>query len=275
MKVAVTYEDGKVFQHFGRTEQFKVYDVEDGKVVSSEVMGSNGIGHEALAFLLAEKSIDVLICGGMGVGAQAALEEAGLKVFSGTEGDADAAVEAFLRGELESKGVTCDHHEEAEEGCGGHCGSCGGCHHEIILEGPNAGKTLRVHYKGTFDDGTQFDSSYDRGEPLEFVCGMGMMISGFDKAVLDMKVGEKKSIHLLPSEAYGEPDPQKIFSVELADLPGAEELEVGAKAALTNSYGQQFIVVVVDKNDKEITFDANSEMAGKALNFDIEVVSID
>ena len=92
MKVAVTYEDGKVFQHFGRTEQFKVYDVEDGKVVSSEVMGSNGIGHEALAFLLAEKSIDVLICGGMGAGAQAALEEAGLKVFSGTEGDADAAV---------------------------------------------------------------------------------------------------------------------------------------------------------------------------------------
>lgn len=277
MRVAVTYENGEVFQHFGRTQQFKVYEVEDGKVLSSEVMSSDGVGHEALAFLLAEKSIDVLICGGMGAGAQAALAEAGLEVCAGAEGDADAAVESYLRGELESKGVTCDHHdhEEAEAGCGGHCGSCGGCHHEIIFEGPNAGKTLKVHYKGTFDDGTQFDSSYDRGEPLEFVCGVGMMIQGFDKATVDMKVGEKKSIHLLPDEAYGESDPNQIFSVALSELPGAESLNVGDKAALTNTYGQQFVVKVTAKTDKEITFDANHEMAGKALNFDIELVSVE
>ncbi len=278
MRVAVTYEDGKVFQHFGRTQQFKVYEVEDKKIISSEVMGSDGIGHEALAFLLADRDIDVLICGGMGAGAQAALAEAGLEVCAGAEGDADAAVEAYLRGELESKGVTCDHHdgeEEAGASCSGHCGSCGGCHNEPLFEGPNVGKTLMVHYRGTFDDGTQFDSSYDRGEPLEFVCGVGMMILGFDKAVADMKAGEKKSVHLQPSEAYGEAEPRNVFTVELKELPGAENLSVGEKAALTNSYGQQFVVTVTAKTDTEITFDANHEMAGKALNFDIEVVSID
>lgn len=277
MRVAVTYEDGRIFEHFGRCEQFKVYEVEDEKVVSSEVMTSNGIGHEALAYLLAEKDIDVLICGGMGGGAQAALADAGLIVYAGQSGSADEAVEAYLRGELTDKGVTCDHHDHEEGGhsCGGSCGSCGGCHTPtIIYEGPNAGKTVRVHYKGTFNDGEQFDSSYDRGEPLEFVCGAGMMIEGFDKAVLDMKVGEKKSIHLSPDEAYGESDPEAIFTVKINELPGSEELGVGAKAYLTNSFGQPFMVRVVDKTETDITFDANSEMAGKELNFDIEVVSI-
>ena len=85
MKIAVTYDNGNVFQHFGRTEQFKVYDVEDGKIVSSEVMGTDGIGHEALAGLLAERSIDALICGGMGQGAQDALAEAGIEVCAGAE----------------------------------------------------------------------------------------------------------------------------------------------------------------------------------------------
>ena len=73
----------------------------------------------------------------------------------------------------------------------------------IILEGKNAGRTVRVHYRGTFNDGTQFDSSYDRGEPLEFICGAGMMISGFDKAVVDMETGQAVDIHLMPEEAYG------------------------------------------------------------------------
>ena len=97
MKIAVTYSDGEVFQHFGKTEQFKVYDVEDKKVVSSEVIGNNGLGHEALAGLLADNSIDVLICGGMGEGAKNALAEAGVEVVSGAQGDADSAVEAFLK----------------------------------------------------------------------------------------------------------------------------------------------------------------------------------
>ena len=100
MKIAVTYDNGNIFQHFGRTESFKVYEVEDGNVVSSEVIGSNGIGHGALAGLLAEQGIDVLICGGIGGGAQAALDEAGVELCSGAEGDADQAVEAYLKGVL-------------------------------------------------------------------------------------------------------------------------------------------------------------------------------
>ena len=112
------------------------------------------------------------------------------------------------------------------------------------------GKTVRTHYRGTFNDGTQFDASYDRGEPLEFVCGAGMMISGFDSAVADMEVGEHRDIHLLPSEAYGEPDPGMIFPVEIAQLPGAENLTVGQKVYLYNTAGQPCLVKVVAKDDE-------------------------
>ena len=97
----------------------------------------------------------------------------------------------------------------------------------MAITGRNVGKTCRTHYKGTFNDGTQFDSSYDRGEPLEFVCGAGQMIQGFDAAVADMEVGEVKEIHLMPEEAYGQTNPDAIFDVEIADLPGSEELQVG------------------------------------------------
>ena len=99
MKIAVTYDNGNVFQHFGKTESFKVYEVENNQVVKSEVIGSNGTGHGALAGLLAAQGIDVLICGGIGGGAQAALAEAGVELCSGAEGDTDAAVEAYLKGE--------------------------------------------------------------------------------------------------------------------------------------------------------------------------------
>ena len=85
MKIAVTYDNGNIFQHFGKTEFFKVYDVEDNKVISSEVIGSNGVGHGALAGLLAGQSVDVLICGGIGGGAQAALEEAGVELCAGAQ----------------------------------------------------------------------------------------------------------------------------------------------------------------------------------------------
>ena len=107
MKIAVTYDNGNVFQHFGKTENFKVYEVEDNKVVSSEVIGSNGTGHGALAGLLAEQGIDVLICGGIGGGAQTALAEAGIQLCSGAQGNTDEVVEAYLKGELESAGTTC------------------------------------------------------------------------------------------------------------------------------------------------------------------------
>ena len=79
----------------------------------------------------------------------------------------------------------------------------------------NVNKTCKVHYTGTFNDGTKFDSSYDRGEPLEFVCGAGMMIKGFDEAVKDMEVGQIIDVHLMPEEAYGMPDPENVFTVPL------------------------------------------------------------
>ena len=289
MKIAATYDNGSIFQHFGKTEFFKVYEVEDNKIVSSEVIGSNGTGHGALAGLLAERGIQVLICGGIGGGAQAALAEAGIELCSGAQGDADAAVEAYLKGELESTGVNCDHHHEEghscgnhEEGhsCGGHeeghsCGSgCGGCGSKPAITGPNVGKTCRTHYRGTFNDGTQFDSSYDRGQPLEFICGAGQMIKGFDAAVANIEVGQVVDVHLMPEEAYGMPDPTAIFTLDIEQLPGSEDLTVGQQVYLSNQYGQPFPVKVAAKDEKTITFDANHEMAGKELNFRIELVEV-
>ena len=286
MKIAVTYDNGNIFQHFGRTETFKVYEVEDGKVVSNQVIGSGGVGHGALAGVLAEQKVDVLICGGIGGGAQAALEEAGVELCAGAAGDADQAVMAYLRGELVSSGANCDHHHHEEghscggheeghscqESCGGGCG--GGCGSRPAITGRNVGKTCRTHYRGTFNDGTQFDSSYDRGEPLEFICGVGQMIRGFDAAVANMEVGQVMDVHLMPEDAYGMPDPNAIFTIEMAQLPGSENLEAGQQAYLSNEYGQPFPVKVVAKDEATITFDANHEMAGKELNFRIELVEV-
>lgn len=281
MKIAVTYDNGNIFQHFGKTEFFKVYEVENNQVISSEVISSNGAGHGALAELLGNQSVDLLICGGIGGGAQTALADAGVEVCSGVQGDVDQAVEAYLKGELVSAGVNCDHHHEEghscgshEDGhsCGGNCGSsCGG---HVHLTGRNVGKTCRTHYRGTFNDGTQFDSSYDRGEPLEFICGVGQMIKGFDAAVADMEVGQTVDVHLMPEEAYGMPDPDAVFTLEIAQLPGSEDLEAGQRVYLTNQLGQPFPVVVVEKTETTITFDANHEMAGKELNFTIELVEV-
>ena len=276
MRIAVTYENGQVFQHFGHIEEFKIYEIEDGKVISTEIIGSNGSGHSALAALLDERKIDVLICGGIGGGAQAALAERGIELCAGADGNADQAVEAYLRRELVNTGANCNHHGEGhgchDHGCGEHDCGTGNCREE--QKGKNIGKTCRTHYRGTFNDGTQFDSSYDRGEPLEFVCGAGMMIKGFDAAVADMDVGQVVDIHLTPAEAYGEVDPAAIFTVETARLPGAEELTVGQRVYLQDQYGRPIPVAVAAKDEKTITFDANHEMAGKELNFRIELVEV-
>ena len=281
MKIAVTYEGGSIFQHFGKTETFKMYEVENGKITSMQIVHAGGAGHSALAGFLSEQSANALICGGIGEGAQEALKEAGIKVISGAAGEVDAAVNAYLAGELESAGTNCDHHHEEghscgshEEGhsCGGSCGGCGG--HKSDITGPNVGKTCRTHYKGTFNDGTQFDSSYDRGEPLEFICGAGQMIKGFDAAVANMEIGEIKEVHLMPEEAYGQANPDAIFTLEIAQLPGSENLEVGQQVYLSNQYGQPFPVKVTAKEETTITFDANHEMAGKELNFTIELVEV-
>lgn len=128
MKVAVTYEDGMVFQHFGHTRQFKVYDIEDGKIVSEQVIGTNGQGHGALAGFLFSGQVDTLICGGIGGGAQAALAEAGIRLYGGVSGSADEAVQALLSGTLGyDPDVHCNHHEHegghscGEHGCGHNC----------------------------------------------------------------------------------------------------------------------------------------------------------
>lgn len=128
MRIAVTYKEGNIFQHFGHTEQFKLYDIEDGKVVSGQVVNTNGQGHGALAVFLSAAKADVLICGGIGGGAKAALAAAGIQLFGGASGDADAAVQDYLAGRLQyNPDVLCSHHGEGHDhnhDCGSHdCGS--------------------------------------------------------------------------------------------------------------------------------------------------------
>ena len=140
MKIAVTYENGQIFQHFGHTEQFKVYEIADNKIVSSVVLDTLGSGHGALAGFLQALGVDTLICGGIGGGAQVALREAGILLYGGVSGDADAAVNALLDGSLMfNPNVVCNHHGEHhhhEGGCGDHgCENhddhhCGGHCHE-------------------------------------------------------------------------------------------------------------------------------------------------
>ena len=123
MKIAVTYEDGQVFQHFGHTAQFKIYEAKDGKILSSQIVDTNGSGHGALAGFLAAQGVDTLICGGIGGGAQAALAEADIRLLGGVQGSADQAVEAFLSGTLAyNPDVQCSHHEHHGEGhdCASH-----------------------------------------------------------------------------------------------------------------------------------------------------------
>ena len=280
MKIAVPFANGEVFQHFGHTEHFKLYEIEAGQVVSSQIIDTNGSGHEALAGFLADLDVSVLLCGGIGSGAQAALADADIEICSGAQGDADAAVNAYLNGELKSAGVNCDHHHDHDEGdacggnCGGGCGGCGGCHAAPSIEGPNVGKVCKTHYRGTLNDGTVFDSSYERGEPLEFICGVGMMIRGYDEAVAKMEVGQCIDIHLTPDQAYGYSDPRAIFTVEINQLPGSEKLSVGENVVLYTAAGQPMQVKVTARDDSTITFDANHEMAGKELNFHIELVEV-
>jgi len=133
MRIAVTYENGQIFQHFGKTEQFKLYDVEDGKIVNEQVVDTNGAGHGALAGFLRSVKADVLICGGIGGGAQMAMREAGITLYGGNSGSADEAVASFLAQTLvQNDNPTCDHHgheHHGEHSCGDHDHHCGdhGC----------------------------------------------------------------------------------------------------------------------------------------------------
>ena len=129
MRIAVTYENGEIFQHFGRTEHFKLYDIEDGTITNEQIVETGGSGHGALAGFLRAAQVDALICGGIGPGAQMALAEAGVTLYGGVSGNADAAAKAFAEGRLAyDPDAHCDRHDHAGEGhdCahdGGHC--CG------------------------------------------------------------------------------------------------------------------------------------------------------
>ena len=125
MKLAITHENGQIFGHFGRTTEFKIYEIEEGKIVNVKVIGTNGAGHGALATLLAEQEINALICGGIGGGAQMAVKNAGIELFGGVSGDCDRAALAFLEGSLAyNPFVQCNHHHEEGHACGAHgCGS--------------------------------------------------------------------------------------------------------------------------------------------------------
>ena len=128
MKIAVPYENGMVFQHFGHTEQFMVYDVENGEITGSSVADASGSGHGALAQLLSGMAVEVLICGGIGPGAQNALAGAGIKLYGGVSGEADAAVKALLAGTLAYiPEARCDHHAHGDHGSCGQHGCGGGC----------------------------------------------------------------------------------------------------------------------------------------------------
>ncbi len=135
MRIAVTYENGEIFQHFGHTEQFKLYDIEDGRIVNEQTVDTNGSGHGALAGFLQAVKADALICGGIGMGAQMALADAGIRLYAGVQGSADEAAKALAEGTLVfDPNAQCDHHDhhhgEGHE-CGRHHGEGSGCgHHE-------------------------------------------------------------------------------------------------------------------------------------------------
>lgn len=290
MKIAVTYKDNEVFQHFGKTETFKFFEIEDNKIINSEVVSSNVSGHDGLSNFLHENNVDILICGGIGDEAISALIDYNIEIYAGIEGNVDEVINKYLNNTLEPQEGHCDHHDRGEEhecccghhddeeecSCSGSCGSgCSGCcSSQYLFDGKNVGKTLSVHYLGTYNDGTTFDSSYDRNAPIEFVCGAGMMILGFDKACADLNPGDIINIHLNPQEAYGEYDENLAFTIKYSQLPGSDTLELNQRIILTNANGQQLPVKVTNKTEETITLDANHEMAGKELNFKIELVSI-
>lgn len=136
------------------------------------------------------------------------------------------------------------------------------------------GDTVKVNYRGTLDDGTQFDSSYDRGQPLEFTVSSGQMISGFDAAVEGMEVGEKKTVRLEPADAYGERSDAMVTTFSKDDVPDFDSLEVGDTVTLSTSNGSTVAAAVTEKTDDSVTVDANHELAGKPLTFEIELVEV-
>jgi peptidylprolyl isomerase len=135
------------------------------------------------------------------------------------------------------------------------------------------GDTVRIHYTGTLDNGTQFDSSSDR-EPIEFTLGEEAVIPGFETGVTGMQVGDKKAIHIPTEEAYGEHNEALVEVVPKENFPADLELQVGMHLQAQSPNGDQFIVIVTDLTDTTATIDGNHPLAGEALNFDLELMDI-
>lgn len=147
---------------------------------------------------------------------------------------------------------------------------CGGGSDQAAKDGD----TVSVHYTGTLENGAQFDSSYDRGEPLTFTLGIGQMIPGFEDAVRGMKVGEVKTVTLPPEEAYGEYNADLVVTLNRDQFPEDMELTIGKRISLQNTAGQQFTATIVEIGESMVTVDANNELVGETLIFEIELVSI-
>jgi peptidylprolyl isomerase len=136
------------------------------------------------------------------------------------------------------------------------------------------GDTIKVHYVGTLDDGSQFDSSYERGEPLEFQAGVGMMIPGFDDGIMGMSVGEKKTINISPSEAYGERIDEAVQSISKQNFPPDFEAVIGSLVEGSNGDGMPLRAVIQGSDEENIILDFNHPLAGKELTFNVEIMEI-
>jgi FKBP-type peptidyl-prolyl cis-trans isomerase 2 len=142
-----------------------------------------------------------------------------------------------------------------------------------IMAKAKPGDTVSIHYTGTLDDGSQFDSSAGR-EPLEFTLGEGQVIPGFDAAVDGLEEGERVTVRIAPEDAYGEPDPRLIQTIDRSQLPPQIQVEKGLQLQAGQPNGRRMVVTVVDFDDQTVTLDGNHELAGQALTFAIELVKI-
>ena len=136
-----------------------------------------------------------------------------------------------------------------------------------------SGDKVKVHYKGTLNDGSVFDSSEGR-EPLEFVVGSGQVIPGFDNAVMGLSVGESKSVNIPSAEAYGPYQENMVLAIEKDKFPAGLSLTVGEQLQIPSQNGQPVVVVIKEVTDDKVTLDANHPLAGQDLNFNIELVEI-
>ncbi len=136
------------------------------------------------------------------------------------------------------------------------------------------GDTVKVHYTGTLNDGSEFDSSYKRNEPIEFQTGTGQMIQGFDNAVMEMTVGEKKTVNIPAAQAYGEQNPEAMMAVPRTNFPPEFEFVVGEMVQGQTETGQPLQAIILEVMDEEVVLDFNHPLAGQDLNFDIELMEI-